>query len=102
MRDGSWKLYYPRIPEAMVKIQADTEDYRQNFNRPHMLREIDNPPVERRLSEPNPPELYNLADDPYEAHDLAKEHPERVLAMKLALENWFDAVERDRKAISSA
>jgi len=37
-------------------------------------------------------ELYNLADDPMEKNDLAEEHPERLAAMRAALERWQHSV----------
>ena len=98
MRDGNWKLYYPRIPEAMVKLRSDSTDYHENFTRPHVLKTVYNPPIERTLSEPQPPQLYDLSADPYEANDLADEFPDQVDKMKHALENWFIDVERDRQA----
>jgi len=97
MRDGQWKLYYPRIPEAMMKLSFDSDDYKANFTRPHTLTEIHNPTVERELSEPQSPELYDLASDPYENDNLAHQYPEKMSAMKHSLENWFISVEKDRE-----
>lgn len=37
-------------------------------------------------------ELYQLADDPMESHDLAGTEPERVAAMRAALEHWQHSV----------
>ncbi len=37
-------------------------------------------------------ELYNLADDPGEQHDLAAKMPEKVAAMKAALDSWRASV----------
>ncbi len=37
-------------------------------------------------------ELYNLTDDPMEQNDLAGKHPERVAAMRAALERWQQSV----------
>ena len=99
MRDGNWKLYWPRIPEAMQKIAEDGDDYRLNFDRPHVIKEVHNPPVERTLSPPGEPELYNLSLDPREANDVASRHPARVRSMRIALENWFEEVEAERAAL---
>ncbi len=38
--------------------------------------------------------LYNLAKDPYETKDLAKTHPDRVQAMRVALQEWQKSVVR--------
>ena len=46
-----------------------------------------------------PSQLFDLASDPEERHDLAAQHPERVLRMEGALGRWFEDVERDRRAI---
>ena len=35
LRDGPWKLYWPRIPEAMVKLQEDNAAVRELMARPH-------------------------------------------------------------------
>lgn len=94
MRDGDWKLYWPRIPAAMVKLKADNAPYQANFQQPHLLMEVANPPVARMLTPPGPPELYNLAQDPHEDHNLASTEPARLAQMQLALENWFDEVNR--------
>jgi arylsulfatase A-like enzyme len=96
IRDGKWKLYWPRIPEAMVKLSSDNDWYRRNFTEPHFLMEVENPPVERKLSRASMPELYDIGFDPTESHDLAGEFPKRVARMKLAAENWFLEVERER------
>ena len=47
---------------------------------------------------PEPPELYNLANDPGEEHDLAEANPDRVHQMLRELETWFEEVEADRRA----
>jgi hypothetical protein len=41
--------------------------------------------------------LFNLEEDPYEQHDLAEAHPERLRRMEAALERWFESVERERR-----
>ena len=50
MRDGPWKLYWPRIPEAMVKLPEDNAAVRELMTRPHYEMPVSNPPVERMLS----------------------------------------------------
>ncbi len=96
MRDGRWKLYWPRIPEAMQKQPADNEEYRLNFDRPHTLMPVSNPPIERTLSLPGAPELYDIEADPYERENLATQHPDRVRRMQNEMENWFEEVKADR------
>ncbi len=98
MRDKEWKLYWPRIEEAMKKLASDDPPYRKNFEVPHFTMDVSNPPVERELPPPGEPELYNIDEDPYENTDLAARHPDRVDRMKGELEAWFEAVEADRTA----
>ena len=102
MRDGPWKLYWPRIPEAMVKLQEDNVEVRDLMSRGHFDMPVRNPPVERTLSAPGDPELYHIADDPCEARNLAAAHPDRVARMRVAAENWFASVEAERRAIDRA
>ncbi|MBM4026679.1 MAG: arylsulfatase [Planctomycetes bacterium] len=97
MRDGDWKLYWSPIPEAMRKLRSDNAPYQENFRQPHTLMAVSNPPVARSLPAPAAPALYNIAVDPYESMDLAEQEPHRLAAMRLALENWFDQVETERR-----
>lgn len=99
MRDGPWKLYWPRIPEAMAKLEIDNLWYRGMFDTPHFETPIDLSPVAREVSDPGEPELYNLDDDPAESLNLARRYPERVDAMRRELECWFDAVNAERRAL---
>ena len=101
MRDGPWKLYWPRIPEAMVKLQQDNVAVRELMARPHFEMQVHNPPVQRTLSPPAEPELYRIPDDPCEARDLANEQPGRVARMRVAAENWFAEVEAERRRIAA-
>jgi arylsulfatase A-like enzyme len=96
MRDGNWKLYWPRIPEAMQKQPSDNASYHENFKQSHVLMDVFNPPVARVLSAASQPELYNIDDDPFENMNLAEKYPKRVHKMKLEFENWFEQVEAER------
>ena len=42
------------------------------------IMDIETGPVERTLSAPQPPRLFDLEADPYERSDLAGQHPQRV------------------------
>jgi arylsulfatase A len=96
VREGDWKLYWPRIPEAMEKLDSDNSRYYELFHRPHYLSDIANPRVNRQLSPARPPELYNLAEDPGESRNLANDHPERTARLQTILKRWFDQVNGDR------
>ncbi len=44
-------------------------------------------------------ELYDIADDPFEEHDLAQEKPELLKQMTGKFQKWFDSVEADRSHV---
>ncbi|MGC9521199.1 MAG: sulfatase-like hydrolase/transferase [Anaerolineae bacterium] len=98
MRDGPWKLYWPRIPQAMARLPIDEVWYRGMFTVPHFEMPVDGSCVPRELLEPGAPQLYNLEDDPEETQDLAASHPDRVRAMQQDVEAWFEGVNADRRA----
>lgn len=100
MRDGPWKLYWPRVAAAMQKLEADNEAYRANFAAAHRLMSVANPPVERAVAASASPELYRLDRDPSERENLAAAEPERLERMCRALDDWFAEVERERRQIA--
>ena len=100
MRDGDWKLYLPSIPEAMQKRPIDDERSSFVINNPGEATEIWHDPVQRALSPPRDPMLFNLADDPYEKEDLSAQFPDRLLQMERKLERWFDKMEGERQRIT--
>lgn len=97
MRDCEWKLVRPVIREAMwtspdeMAMDRELEMYPERFT--DILR---SPEPERHLSDPPPPELFNIATDPGEEVNLADMHPERTSRMLRELETWFDEVEAER------
>ncbi|NBS58641.1 MAG: hypothetical protein EBS65_16670, partial [Betaproteobacteria bacterium] len=114
MRDGNWKLVRPMIagtrffnkdlyvgPEDEERTQAFIAADLKHKQDPSMVPSL--LPVPRiRMPPSAPPELYNLADDPNEAHDLATAEPQRVQRMLRALETWFEDVEAERLTILGA
>ena len=100
IREGDWKLVRPAIPQLMQVIEPDREiDRALNLHRPDRIRVVDDSPLPEFDPGPPPePLLFDLAADPFEQHDLAAEHPERVRRMSDALDRWFESVERDRAA----
>jgi arylsulfatase A-like enzyme len=97
MRQGDWKLVYPEIPEAMKVF--DVEWLQVSMYSPEYFETrgvIADPEPERILSSPRGAQLFNVAQDPQEENDVALAHPERVRAMTVKIENWFEDIERDR------
>jgi hypothetical protein len=97
MRDGAWKLVYPPLPETNRLLPADAA-LRRQLDRGELPYDQIVPPPEPDYSSltPLPPQLFNLADDPYEADDRASREPARVAAMTRALDTWFEHVENER------
>jgi arylsulfatase A-like enzyme len=103
IRDGAWKLVRPPIREAMQVAPADLEIDRRLKYDPESITDITrDPEPERHVPPPPPPLLFNIEKDPYEQHDLAATHPDRVAAMLCALETWFEQVEAERRSICNA
>jgi arylsulfatase A len=101
MRNGDWKLVRPVIREAMQV--PDLHWLRVSMYEPEHFVEngvIRGPDPEREVPPPPPPELYNVADDPLERHDLAEAHPDRVHRMVREIETWFEEVEAERATIA--
>lgn len=108
MRDGRWKLVRPMISgtrffardlyatqEDADLLQAFLEAEMRHKQDPASVQEL--VPVPRiRLPPPEPPELYDLAQDPYEQQNVAAQHPDRVARMLAQLETWFEDVEAER------
>ena len=100
IRDGDWKLVRPQIPEAMTVPDIKhlhTAMYQHEYFIEHGIFTGD---PEREIPPPPPPELYNIADDPLEQHDLAATHPQEVRRLERELDRWFESVERDRRSIT--
>ena len=99
IRNGDWKLVRPAIAEAMAV--PDIRHLRTSMYETEYFIEngIFAGGPERTIPEPPPAELYNIADDPLEEHDLAAAEPERVSSLLAELERWFESVEADRRSI---
>ena len=90
MRDGDWKLVRPQIREAMQVSPIDTAlDHAIKYYPEHFDDIYDEPYPARKVPEPPSALLFNIADDPFEQHDLAALQPQRTATMEAALERWF-------------
>ncbi|MGH7943491.1 MAG: sulfatase-like hydrolase/transferase [Opitutaceae bacterium] len=99
MREGDWKLHFPRIDAAMKKLAGDGAPYQELFHREHYEMPVDRSAVPRQLPPPAAPELYNLRLDPGERNNLAAQEPARVSSMSAQLDAWFTAVESERRQL---
>jgi arylsulfatase A len=101
MRDGDWKLVRPAIRESMIVSPEDLEMDRALKYAPGRFSDIRRgPEPERIVPPPPPPQLYNIAQDPLEQHDLAAQEPARIARMLQELETWFESVDADRRSIT--
>ncbi|MGH7291532.1 MAG: hypothetical protein ACREJT_09995, partial [Myxococcota bacterium] len=101
MRDGDWKLVRPAIRECMQLAPADFAMDVDAKYRPERYSDIERAPEPERAPFRAPPaQLFDLARDPFESHDLAGAEPERVLRMERALGAWFEDVEQERRRIA--
>jgi arylsulfatase A len=103
MRDGPWKLVRPAIA-PMIRRREELSRLDRAYTG-HPEDHPDGPPTAPlpayEIPDPPPaPELYNLAADPGEQHDLAGAHPDRAARMARRLETWFETVEAERAAIA--
>ena len=79
-RDATWRpdIEYKYHPENVTALMGD----------PDPLRVV---------PDPLPPQLFNIADDPFEQIDLAESESGRAARMTRALDDWFAAVEIERE-----
>ncbi len=90
MRDGDWKLLRPAILEAMQVSQQDTAHDHAVKYFPELYDDvIAEPEPARTIPAPPPALLFNIAEDPFEQHDLAATQPQKAAAMEAELERWF-------------
>ena len=102
MREGSWKLVRPFMPQAFRIAPEDGEMDRRLKYEPDGISDIcRDPEPERSIPDPPPALLFNLDDDPFEECDLATERPEVAARMLRELESWFAEVDGERRAIES-
>lgn len=101
MRDGTWKLVRPAIDELMQVTKADWDmDVQAKFNPADYPDIVRDPLPEHPPAAAAPSQLFDLASDAGERHDLAAAEPERVRRMEAELARWFEGVRIDQRAAS--
>jgi arylsulfatase A len=96
MRDRNWKLVRPAIAEAMEVSPADLAmDVALKYNPTAIESIVTDPFPERTVPPPPPAQLFDVAADPMEEHDLAAAQPARVARMEAELGAWFADVTAD-------
>jgi arylsulfatase A-like enzyme len=101
MRDGRWKLVRPAIKELMKVANEDLAmDVDAKYHPDKYLDILRTPEPDRVKPAPPSAQLFDIANDPSESHDLAVAEPERVARMTNELARWFESVELDRRSIS--
>ncbi len=100
-RDGEWKLVRPTIKGTTAAPCVEPWLHISMYEPERLMRDglLLEPEPARTISEPPPPELYNLVQDPLERENLADAHPDMVRRLLCDLENWFEEVEAERATI---
>jgi arylsulfatase A-like enzyme len=108
MRDGRWKLVRPAltIQPADDTARAIMDRYIEldiayKYHPDQVTELMRDPEPERLIPTPLPPELYDVALDPFETLNLTEQNPDRVSTMLSSLEAWCEEVEYER-AIAQA
>lgn len=100
MRDGKWKLLRPPVEETLkFPEEFGKVDVEYTYN-PEKFKDIIREPLEEfKIEKENPPQLYDLENDPFERNNLAEKYPEIVEKMEKETDRWFEEVERERRSI---
>ena len=109
VRDGDWKLVRPALPlspdgpeNQRLADEYVLMDIAYKYEPERVPTIFDWPEPKRIIDDAPNPQLFNLADDPLETHDVWDQHPQRASKMLNDLENWFDEVESERRSIPDA
>lgn len=99
MRDGPWKLVWPRRDGADQKDTTDTGFYQHGLKgAAHWLMDIDPTLPEQEIGPERSPRLFRIDEDPGESVDLAHHEPERVARMTEVWNAWFQEVDTERRS----
>ena len=113
VRSGDWKLVRPLIAGTryyknrdlllsdndLALVDAFIEADMKHKEDPRAVTELVGVP-QVMLPDPEPVQLYNLADDPGEENDLAMTYPDIASRLTSELETWFEEVEAERQSIA--
>ena len=100
MRDGDMKLVRPPIEETMWTDPAEMAlDARLRSEPWKSFAHTTGSFPERAGLTPHEPELFDLAEDPGEARNIAPQHHHLVQSMLQQLREWFEEVEGERGTI---
>ena len=99
VRDGDWKLVRPVIPVTMDVPDIHWLPVSMYYPEYFIQNGILSRPPEPELPPPPKPELYNLAEDPFESRNLAVDYPHITRRLLNDLENWFAEVDAERRTI---
>jgi arylsulfatase A-like enzyme len=108
MRDGDWKLVRPALAitpaDEAARIAMDRYvelDIAYKYHPETVTELMSDPEPNRIIPDALPPELYDIASDPFEKTDLAMREPDRLSAMLSSLESWCEEVEHERVRVSN-
>jgi arylsulfatase A len=113
IRDGDWKLLWPdrynhrplKDYELVDLVRFMNADDLESSGVPlpqsgeyetldsyfaYLKRESAKPLPEGAFTARNPPELYNIGNDPHETGNVADENPEVVRRLQTELDDWFE------------
>jgi hypothetical protein len=95
---GSWKLYWPGIPETMGKESEDNRSVWYGTTHPAWEMPIDTIiPLWTGSVQTKKPSLFNIINDPSERNDVAGQYPELVRKMTEDWDRWFRDIMKDYK-----
>ncbi len=101
IRSGDWKLVRPALGETFRVAPEHGQLDRAIKRDPRVFTKLTHftPPDFSGLTPPKP-QLFNLAEDPYERHNLAEAKPDLFHRLNVELETWFEEVEAERRSIT--
>ena len=95
-RRGAWKIYWPGSADTLKKDSArDNPAYLRGITNPHWEMPLDRELAAASGEQQPAPKLFNLAEDPAEAHDVASLYPDVVRSLTQAHDQWYSQISDD-------